>query len=43
MLADLALIVAIVNGCATLASRFAEARLRWRGRARAGQERHPQA
>lgn len=41
MLADLALIVAIVNGCATLASRFAEARLRWQGRGRRGDERHP--
>jgi len=43
MLADLALIVAIVNGCATLASRFAEARLRLRGRGETGQERRPQA
>jgi hypothetical protein len=41
MLADLALIVAIVNGCASLASRFAEARLRWRGRAGSGQEPRP--
>jgi hypothetical protein len=39
MLANLALIVAIVNGCASLASRIAEARLRWRGRS--GQEPSP--
>lgn len=41
MLTDLALIVAIVNGCATLASRFAESRLRWPGRGGSGWERHP--
>lgn len=41
MLVDLALIVVIVNGCATLASQFAEARLRWRARGGSGQERHP--
>jgi hypothetical protein len=32
MLAELALIVSIVNGCMSLASRLAEARLRWRAR-----------
>jgi hypothetical protein len=39
MLADLALIVTIVNGCASLASRIAEARLRQRSRK---QDRHEQ-
>jgi hypothetical protein len=41
MLADLALIVAIVNGCASLATRISETRLRWRARGGSGQEPRP--